>query len=68
MGHFQDSPAQYIYSQSTQSYVVNVFYFTIFAGMIEKSVISDSFGPAQTILGPVEGQGTTLIDLLGFYI
>ena len=39
MDHFQDSPAQYIYSQSTQSYVGNVFYFTIFAGMVEKSVI-----------------------------
>ena len=43
MGHFQDSPAQHIHSQSTQSYVANVFYlFEIFAGMIEISVISDS--------------------------
>ena len=43
MGHFQDSPAQHIYSQSTQSYVVNVFYrYQIFAGIIEISVISDS--------------------------
>ena len=42
MDHFQDSPAQYIYSQSTQNYVLNGFYFTIYARMIEKSVISDS--------------------------
>jgi hypothetical protein len=42
MGHFQDFPVQYTYSQSTQSYKGNVFYFTIFAGMIEKSLNSDS--------------------------
>ena len=40
MGHFQDSPAQHIHSQSTQSYVVNVFHLHL-AGMIEISAISD---------------------------